>query len=88
MVYISKRFTKELVDAYMRNATFHAVVTHHEIEGSSYTEMLEDAVVKLVADLDAHVESILSLDKPTDQDRKLILERYSSQRDPLLGELK
>lgn len=51
MPYLSNRFTKELVDAYMNNATFHAVVVEHEIEGSSYEAMLEDSVVKLVADI-------------------------------------
>lgn len=51
MSYLSNRFTKELVDAYMNNATFHTVVIEHEIEGSSYTVMLEDAVVKLVAEI-------------------------------------
>jgi hypothetical protein len=60
MVYLSSRFTKELVDAYMNNATFHAVVTEHEIEGSSYTAMLEDAVVKLVADIESMVKLAIS----------------------------
>lgn len=53
MGYLSNRFTKELVDAYMKNATFHAVVVDHEIEGSSYTAMLEDAIVNLVADIES-----------------------------------
>lgn len=55
MAYLSKRFTKELVDAYMNNATFHAVVIEHEVEGSSYTAMLEDAVVKLVAEIESMI---------------------------------
>lgn len=49
---------KELIDAFMRNPTFNSVVTFHEIEGSSYTVMLEDAVVKLVSALEDQSKQI------------------------------
>lgn len=49
---ITRDSNKDIIDAFMNNPTFHSVVTLHEIEGSSYTVMLEDAVVRLVAELD------------------------------------
>ncbi len=51
--FFTRNSNKELVDAFMKNPTFNSVVTLHEIEGSSYDVMLEDAVVRLVSDLEA-----------------------------------
>ena len=48
---ITNESPKELIDAYMNNPVFHAVVTKHEIYESSYTTMLEDAVAVLTQDI-------------------------------------
>jgi hypothetical protein len=39
-----------LIDTYLNNPIFHAVVTKHEIAESSYKEMLEEAVSLLAQD--------------------------------------
>jgi len=45
---LSRRLPKSLIEAYMNDSTFHAVVTQHEIEETSYTAMLEQADGELV----------------------------------------
>ncbi len=41
-----------LIHAYMNNPVFHAVVKKNEIAGTDYTQMLEEAIVMLVNDID------------------------------------
>ena len=45
---LQRKLPKPLIEAYMNDPTFYAVVTQHEMEGSSYTAMLEHAVDELV----------------------------------------
>lgn len=52
---------KELIDAFMRNPTFHSVVTFHEIKGSSYTVMLEDAVVRLISEIESKNKQMIMI---------------------------
>jgi len=42
-----------LIQAFTRNHIFHAVVNKHEKLGSSYVEMLEEAVILLTQDADS-----------------------------------
>jgi hypothetical protein len=56
---ISKESPQALIDAYLTNATFHAVVAKHENSGSEYVPMLEEAVSLLVQELAAKNELAL-----------------------------
>lgn len=45
---LARSLPKPLIEAYMNDPLFHSVVTMHEIEGSTYTAMLEFAVEELI----------------------------------------
>lgn len=55
---ITNESPQQLIDAYLHNATFHAVVTKHEIDGTDYTQMLEDAVCVLANDIATRNEAL------------------------------
>ena len=48
---ITNESPRQLIDAYMHNSIFRAVVTKHEIAESEYSVMLEDAVAILAKEV-------------------------------------
>ena len=56
---ITNKSPQSLIDTYINNPTFHAVVAKHEIAESSYQEMLEDAVANLAQDVAKKNEMLL-----------------------------
>ncbi len=56
---ITNKSPQSLIDTYINNPTFHAVVVKHEIAESNYQEMLEDAVAKLAQDVARKNEMLL-----------------------------
>lgn len=56
---ISSESPQALIDAYMNNPAFHAVVTKHEIAGFDYTQMLEEAVALLANDIASRNDTLI-----------------------------
>lgn len=48
---ITNQLPKDLIDAYLNNSAFNALVHKHEMLGSKYETMLEDAVIILIKEV-------------------------------------
>ena len=56
---ITNESPQALINAYINNPAFHAVVTKHENAESAYASMLEDAVAVLANDIASRNDTLI-----------------------------